>query len=141
MKRWGGWLIALAALALLVGCSEKPLVDSRGKTPEQVLMETYDLILEGQYARAQENFSPQFIATLITNNNSTFIDYCANTKGWRSDWMKTKLMGNDYNDDLWRVKLIPDEGKGKHNRPGIVHDLSIVDGKWTIVFWGHYPKS
>ncbi len=141
MKHRGLSLIVVAALALLLGCSEKPPADSQGRTPQQVLLETYELILDGQYARAQENFSPQFIQTLITNNNSTFVDYCGNIKGWRSDWLKTKLIGNDYNDNLWRVKLIPDEGKGKHNRPGIVHDLYMVDGKWTIVFWGHYPKT
>ena len=141
MKRWGGGLTLLVVLTLLLGCSEKPPADAQGRTPQQVLMETYNLILDGQYALAQENFSPKFIETLITNNNSTFVDYCANTKGWRPDWMRTKVMGNDYNDDIWRVKLIPDEGKGKHNRPGIVHDMAIVDGKWTIVFWGHYPKT
>ena len=141
MKRFGGRLIALAALALLLGCSEKPPVDAQGKTPQQVLMETYNLILDGQYAQAQQAFSPQFIQALITDNNLTFVDYCGNIKGWQPEWMKTKLMGNDYNDDVWRVKLIPDEGKGKENRPGIVHDMHIVDGKWTIVFWGHYPKT
>ncbi len=50
-------------------------------------------------------------------------------------------MGNDYNDDLWRVKIIPDEGEGAGNRPGIVHDLYRIDGKWEIVFWNHYPKT
>ncbi|UCD68838.1 MAG: hypothetical protein JSW48_01660 [Betaproteobacteria bacterium] len=141
MKRPEAGLVALAALTLLVGCAEKPPVDSQGKTPQQVLMETYHLILDGQYARARENFSPHFIDALITNNNATFIDYCGHVKGWRSDQLKTKLMGNDYNDKLWRVKLIQDEGKGEPSRQGILHDLYIVDGKWTIVFWGHYSKS
>ena len=118
-------LITLAALVLLVGCGQKPPVDAQGKSPQQVLLETYELILDGQYAQAQKNFSPQFIQTLITDNNSTFVEYCANTKGWQADWLKTKLMGNDYNDSLWRVKLIPDEGKGKHNGPGIVHDQGL----------------
>ena len=117
------------------------LAASGDKDSARVLMETYHLILDGQYARARENFSPQFIDALITNNNATFIDYCGHVKGWRSDQLKTKLMGNDYNDKLWRVKLIQDEGKGEPSRQGILHDLYIVDGKWTIVFWGHYSKS
>lgn len=135
-------LIIFAFSALLASCSptEAP-VDSTGKTPQQVMMETYTMILEGKYTEAEKNFSPQFIEELITKNNSTFVEYCGNTTGWQISWLKTKVVGNDYNDKLWRVKIIPDEGKGKDNGPGIVQDLYIIDGKWQIVFWGHYPKS
>jgi len=139
MRFKGAVLITLAA-ALLVGCTaNRPPVDSQGKTPQQVVKETYTLILQGQYAQAQSNFSPKFIQALITNNNQTFIDYCAKTRGWHPDWLKARIVGGERNENLWRVKLIPDNGKGDH--PGIVHDLYMVDGKWTIVFWGHYAKT
>ncbi len=141
MRFIGTVFFLLAVMLPLHGCGPKPPVDSQGKTPQQVLMETYTLILEGQYARAQKNFSPRFIEDLITRNNSTFIEYCRKTQGWRADWLRAKLIDNDYNDNLWRVQLFPDNGKSEENRSGIVHDLTIVDGRWTIVFWGHYSKS
>ncbi len=141
MRIGRGVLVTLAA-ALLFGCSaHRPPVDSQGKTPQQVLKETYTLILEGQYARAQSNFSPKFIETLITNNNMTFVDYCAKTRGWRPDWLKTQVVGRAHDDNLWRVKLISSDAKGNADRSGVVHDLYLVNGKWTIVFWGDYPKT
>lgn len=141
MRLAGAVLIALVA-ALLFGCSaDRPPVDSQGRTPQQVVTETYTLILEGQYARAESNFSPKFIDSLITNNNFTFIDYCSKTRGWRPDRLKTTLVGRAHNDDLWRVKLVSDDGSGSAARSGVVHDLYLVDGKWTIVFWGDYPKT
>ena len=133
---------ALAAICFLLGCSVKePPRDSSGKTPQQVLMDTYVLILEGKYEDAKNNFSPEFIEEFVTKKNITFVEYCGNTKGWKSEWLKTKLVGNDYNDELWRVKIIPDEGKGSENSPGIVQDLYIIDSVWKIAFWNHYPKS
>ncbi len=134
-------IIALTAL-LAFGCTSKEApVDSQGKTPQQVMMETYTLILEGNYSEAKKNFNPEFIDAVITKNNSTFEEYCKNTEGWKISWLKTKVKGNDYNDNLWRVKIIPDEGKGANNGPGVVQDLYIIEGKWKIVFWNHYPKS
>ncbi|MGD2141321.1 MAG: hypothetical protein PVH25_13055, partial [Burkholderiales bacterium] len=126
----------------LAGCiTQGPPVDSLGKTPQQVLEETYTLILQGQYARAQANFSPQFIRDLITNNNSTFIEYCARTRNWRPRGLKTTLLGNSFNDNLWRIKLTAVDGKDGQDRTDIIHDLYMVDGKWTIVFWGDYQHA
>ena len=134
--------IAAVLITMFVGCATKEApLDSQGKSPQQVLLETYTLIIEGNYSEAEANFSPSFIDELITKNKSTFIEYCGNAKDWKVEWLKTKVMGNDYNDNVWRVKIIPDEGKGSHNGPGIVQDLSIIDGMWKIVFWGHYKKS
>lgn len=135
-------VVLLAPIIFLIGCGvkEAPL-DTNGKTPQQVMMDTYVLILEGNYAEAQENFSAEFINEFITTKNTTFVDYCSMTDGWKVEWLKTKLLGNDYNDNVWRVRIIPDEGKGNENRAGIVQDLHLIDGVWKIVFWGHYPKS
>ena len=142
MKSLCRTLIAVVLTTMFIGCTTKEAPrDSQGKTPQQVLLETYTLILEGKDSEAESNFSPEFIEELITKNESTFIEYCSNTKGWKADWLKTKIMGNDYNDNVWRVKIIPDEGKGSHNGPGIVQDFSIVNGVWKVVFWGHYKKS
>lgn len=142
MKKTIVFFVLLVAVPFLAGCSEdKPPLDANGKRPEQVLMDTYVLILNDEYEAAKSNFSPEFIEELITKNNSTFGEYTRNTEGWKVEWLKTKLVGNDYNDNLWRVKIIPDEGKGANNRPGIVQDLYLIDGVWKIVFWNHYPKS
>ncbi len=134
--------IVLAAILFLAGCSvNEPPSDLNGKTPQQVLMDTYVLILDGKYAEAQKSFSPEFVETMITKNNMTFDEYCRNTNGWKVEWLKTERVGNKYNDEMWRVKIIPDEGKGNENGPGIVQDLYLIDGAWKIVFWNHYPKS
>jgi hypothetical protein len=138
----GSILVGLAMAALLAGCnSDKPPVDSLGKTPQQVVKETYTLILEGQYAQASSNFSAKFIQELITNNDRTFIDYCASTSGWRPDRLKAELVGKAYEANLWRVKLIPGDDQGHVDRAGVVHDLYMINGRWTIVFWGDYPKT
>ncbi len=132
----------LVLFFFVVGCgaTDAPK-DSNGKTPQQVMMETYQLILEGKYEEAEANFSAEFIEEFITTKNTTFVDYSNTTNGWKREWLKTKLIGNDYNDNIWRVKIIPDEGKGKDNGPGIVQDFYLIDGVWKIVFWNHYPKS
>ena len=142
MKNLYRAMLLLIAVFIMFGCGAKETPkDSNGLSPEQVLMNTYTLILDGKFEAAQKNFSPEFIEEMITKNKSTFVEYCKNTEGWKKEWLKTKLVGNDYNDNIWRVKIIPDEGKGANNRPGIVQDLHIIDGTWKIVFWGHYPKS
>ena len=142
MKRASQVFSFLAVLFVLVGCgSQEAPKDANGKPPEQVMMQTYQFILAGKFDEAEANFSAEFIEEFITSKNTTFIDYNTNTKGWKPEWLKTKLMGNDYNDNVWRVKIIPDEGKGNENGPGIVQDLHLIDGVWKIVFWNHYPKS
>ncbi|KAA3636361.1 MAG: hypothetical protein DWP97_02935 [Calditrichaeota bacterium] len=135
-------ILLIMVCALVVGCSEKKApLDANGKSPEQVLMETYVDILYENYNKAELNFAPEYVKELITDNGSTFREYCKNTDGWKIEWLKTTLIGNDYNNDVWRVRIYPDEGKGKENRPGIVQDMHIIDGSWKIVFWNHYPES
>ena len=135
-------LMTLAAAAFLAACGPgEPPLDANGQTPEQVLLETYVQIVEGNFDQARNHFSPQFIDEFVTSKSQTFEQYCSNTAGWKTEWLKTKLVGNDYNDDIWRAKVIPDEGKGAENGPGIVHDFHLIDGVWKIVYWNHYPKS
>lgn len=140
-------IITFISAVFLIGCSTKEApLDSNGKTPQQVLLETYVLITEGKYDKAELNFSPKYIKDFITGRNLTFIQFHSNkqgidTRGWDVKWLKTSLKGNDYNKNVWRVKLVVDEGKGANNRPGVVHDLHLIDGVWKIVFWGDYPKS
>ena len=84
------------AMLLLTGCSVKEApTDSNGKTPQQVLMETYVLIVEGKHDEAKNHFSAEFIKEFVTDKNMTFADYCSNTKGWKVEWLKTKVVGND----------------------------------------------
>ena len=129
-------------ILLIISCSEtKAPLDAHGKSPEQVLMETYIDIIYGNLDKAEQNFAPEFVKEIISDNGSTFYEYCQNTDGWRIEWLKTTLIGNEYNDNVWRVRIYPDEGKGKENRPGIVQDMHIIDGSWKVVFWNHYPKS
>ena len=137
-------LCSLTAVAfLLTGCgTPDPPTDSAGKGPDEIMLETYQLILAGNFAEAEKSFSPKFLDEFVVSKGKTFDFYCGEyTKGWKPEWLKTQVMGNDYNQDIWRVKIIPDEGKGAENRPGIVQDLILVEGAWQIVFWGHYPKS
>ena len=120
--------------------------DSNGKTPQHVLLETYVHIAEGNYDKARKNFSQAYLDGFVLKNGSTFVSFHSNPKGidttgWETEWLQTELIGNDYNANVWRVQLIVDEGKGNSNRPGVVHDLHIVDEVWKIVFWGDYPKS
>lgn len=131
----------------MIGCSikEAPL-DSNGNTPQQVLLETYTLIAEGKYDVAKNNFSQDYIEEFISKKNLSFVEFHSNkqgidTRGWEVKWLKSNLMGNDYNNDVWRAEIIVDEGKGKNNRPGVVHDFYIIDDVWKIVFWGDYPRS
>ena len=132
----------LATIFVLAACgTDAPPLDSNGKTPQQVLMDTYVLIVEGNFEAAEKNFSSQFLQEFVSSKQQTFAEYCRDTSGWKKEWLKTILVGNDYNDQVWRVKIIPDEGKGKEKGPGIVQDLHIIDGVWKVVFWGHYPKS
>ena len=142
LRIWRRMLVGLAMAAVLAGCNgEKPPADSLGRTPQQVVKETYALMIEGQYARARSNFSAKFIQELITKNDRTFIDYCASTNGWRPDRLRTELVGKAYEADMWRVKLMPGDDNGQVDRAGVVHDLYMINGKWTIVFWGDYPKT
>lgn len=135
-------LTMLITTFAIVGCgTAQPPLDSQNRTPEQVMIATYTSILEDHYDEAIRNFSHEFITEFVTSKEISFEEYCQMTAGWQVEWLNTVLVGNDYNDDVWRVKIIPDEGKGKHNGPGVVQDLHIIDGEWKIVFWGHYPRS
>lgn len=134
--------IPIALSSLLLACSETPPpVDADGKTPDQVLLETYTMMVSGQCEEAMDKFSDAYLQKFLTDKNKSHEEYCVTTDGWQVSWLKAKNMGNDYNSELWRVKIIPDEGKGASNRPGVVHDLRIIDGQWKVVFWGDYPKS
>ena len=66
----------LTVILFLTACSTKePPNDSNGETHYQVLMETYVLILNEKYEEAKNNFSPEFIETIVTKNNATFVEY------------------------------------------------------------------
>ena len=122
-------LLGLALTVSLGGCGPgEPPLDANGQTPQQVLMQTYLDIVEGNYDGAQRNFSPAFIEEFVAGKNKTFAEYTSNAAGWKAEWLKTKLVGNDYNEAMWRAKVIPDEGKGAGNGPGIVHDFYQIDG-------------
>ena len=134
----------IATLSFVLVSCEKPSapLDSSGSGPDEVLLSTYKLILAGDFSKAENSFSPEFLQEFVVSKGKTFEGYAQEyTKGWKPEWLKTEVMGNDYNSAVWRVKLIPDEGKGAGNGAGIVQDLAMMDGKWRIVFWGHFPKS
>ena len=132
----------LFAAVFIWGCGtpEAPL-DKNGNKPSDVLLTAYTAVVNKDFDSAKLHFSDAFIKELITDKNISFEKYCENATNWQVSWLKTKPMGNDYNDNVWRAKIIPDEGKGAENGPGIVHDFHLIDGVWKVVFWGHYPKS
>ena len=147
MKTDRRWITVFIALILLSGCASKEApLDANGKTPQQVLLETYTLIAQGQYEVGKKSFSARYIEELITSKGLTFVEFHSNPRGidtrdWKVEWLKTNLVGNDYNDEVWRANLDVDTGKGKENPPGVVHDFHIIDGVWKIVLWSDYPKS
>ena len=132
----------VVAAALLAGCqSAAPPPDVDGKLPQDVMLEVYTAVLEGRYADAEKRFSPAFVKTFMTDRNLSLEQYTEYTRGWKVEWLKTELVGNDYNDDLWRVRTTPDAGRGKSNPAGAVNDLYLIDGHWKVAFWDHFPKS
>jgi len=141
------WFGVFFAVTLLLGCAPKEApLDANGKTPQQVLLETYTLITQGNYEDAKRNFSERYIEELITSKGRTFVDFHSDSRGidtreWKIEWLKTNLVGNDYNDNVWRANLDVDAGRGKGNPPGVVHDFYIIDGAWKIVLWSDYPGS
>jgi len=146
MKQTCSLIVLFMMMIIIVSCSkqEAPL-DSNGKTPQQILLETFVLITEGKYDEAKNNYSPDYIKEFISGKDLTFVEFHTNkrgidTTGWEVKWLKSNLIGNDYNDNVWRAEIVVDEGKGSHNRPGVVHDFYLIDGVWKIVFWNHYPK-
>lgn len=142
MKFMSQRFLLIAVSVVMLACeSAKPPVDNNGQTPQDVLMNTYMSVLEGDYDSAMANFSDAYIEEMITKKHISVAEYFNNTREWKKEWLKVKLVGNKYNDALWRVKIIPDEGKGAENGPGVVQDLYMIDGSWKIVFWGHYPQT
>ena len=141
------YLLILLTISLFFGCSTKEApTDANGKSPQQALLETYKLITQGDYEDAKKNFSERYIEELITSKGKTFIDFHRDphgidTRDWNIEWLKTNLVGNDYNDNVWRANLDVDAGKGKENPPGVVHDFHLIDGVWKIILWSDYPKS
>ena len=75
---------------LLTGCGavEAP-ADFIGNTPQTVLLDTYKLIVNGDYDEARKNFSDKFLEKFVTTKKIAFEDYCSNTKGWKLEWLKT----------------------------------------------------
>ena len=142
MRKLIRYSVITGLLATLLACAKAtPPADNFARTPDEVLLETYLLMVRGQCTEAMTNFSAAYVETFITEKGKTAEDYCASVAEWQEEWLRVEVKGNDYNDAMWRVKVIPDEGKGSGNRPGAVHDFYLIDGAWKIVFWGDYPKS
>ncbi|MGR8947454.1 MAG: hypothetical protein ACU84Q_05365 [Gammaproteobacteria bacterium] len=54
--------------------------------------------------------------------------------------LKTELVGNKYNPNVWPVRIRSKQGKGNENPAGAVHDLVRIDDSWLLVNWSDYPK-
>ncbi len=132
----------LFALFLLVtACSEQaPPLDKNGKSPDTVLLETYQLILNGKLNEAKVAFDPRLLqAVLPPTNPDTFESfYEKQTADWKRELLKTAVVGNDYSDAVWRVRIWNDDGTGS---AGAKQDLAIIDGEWKIVLWSDFSKS
>ena len=91
----------IISILLILGCTTKTApLDSEGKSPEQVMMETYTMIVEGNLDGALANFSKEYIEEFLTSKNVTFEEYCSYAKDWKVEWLRTELMGNDYNKNV-----------------------------------------
>lgn len=135
-------ILSIAALLLITACSpmESPR-DTNGSKPEDIMLKIYIHFSNNECDKARQYFSAEYIATIITGNKLSFTDFCQKYTSWQEKWLRVELVGNDYNKDLWSVRVIPDEGLGKKNRAGAVQEFYMIDGQWKIVFWNHYPKS
>ena len=60
---------------------------------------------------------------------------------WTQANLQTKVIGNDYNKEVWRVRVWSEDGKGAENPAGAQHDLAIIDGRWLLVNWSDFPKN
>lgn len=138
-KKWFLVLITLAAL----GCSSPPPpTDSAGNSPEATLKTAYELILAGDFADAEKHFDERLIKAVLppTHPDDFTSFYKKQTENWKAERLQTELKGNDYNDNVWRVRIWSEEGRGKDNTPGAMQDLAQINGVWKIVFWGDYEK-
>lgn len=130
----------LALILFVTACGEQaPPLDKNDKSPDTVLLETYQLILDGKLIEAKATFDPRLLqAVLPPTNPDTFESfYQKQTAGWQRELLKTAVVGNDYSDAVWRVRIWNDDGTGS---AGAKQDLAIIDGEWRIVFWGDFPK-
>jgi len=139
--------LLIGIFLLLVACNKEPQapLDSDGLTPEQVILNIFTLIIKEDFEGAKNHYSKKYIYEFMTQKNISFEDFHKNprgidTRGWQVKNLKTEALGNHYNVNVWRAGLIVDEGKGKSNPPGAVHDFYLIDGTWKVVFWGDFPK-
>ena len=131
---------AVLVLMLVAACgNEPPPTDAQGQSPDDVLLATYLKILGGDLAAAKQAFDPRLLkAVLPPTNPDTFESfYQKQTADWQPGLLRTKIVGNDYSAQVWRVRIWSDDGSGS---AGAVQDLALIDGEWKIVFWGDYPK-
>jgi len=140
--------ILMVVILFLSACNEvkQAPLDTQGLTPEQVMFKIFVLITKGYYEEAETHYSKQYINEFMTKKNISFKEYHENsrgidTRGWLQQTLRTEPVGNNYNKDVWRVNLNVDEGKGKSNPVGVVHDFYLINGFWKVVFWGDYPRT
>lgn len=136
-------LLALFLAFILMGCSQTPPpTDSAGSTPEAAVMTAYKLMFAGDYEAAEALFDKRLTAAIFTSTYPENFEgfYKKQIEPWTQANLKTELIGNKYNPDVWRVSIWSEDGKGKENHPGAVHDLAQIDGKWFFVNWSDYPK-
>ena len=135
----------LALLVLLTGCASDapPPVDKNGKTPDAVVVDAYRQMFAGNFESARSHFDDRLINAIFPPTNPENFEsfFKKQIVPWKMEQLKTVVEGTPYNDNVWRVNINIDAGKGKNNPGGAVHDLALIDGAWKFVFWGDYPKS
>ncbi len=136
-------LLALSLTLTLIACSQTPPpTDNTGNTPEAVVLNAYTLMFEGNYDAAEALFDKRLTASIFTPTHPENFEsfYTKQIEPWTQANLRTKLIGNKYNPNVWRVRIWSEDGRGDENHPGAVHDLAQIDGKWFFVNWSDYPK-
>ena len=134
-------LISLTVAAC--GKNAPPPTDSAGQTPEQVVMKAYEFMFSGDFEGAKALFDERLIKAIFppTHPQGFTGHYQEQIEPWTLANLKTKIIGNNYNDDVWRVRIWSEDGKGAENPAGAQHDLAIINGRWLLVNWSDFPKS
>lgn len=144
-------ILALLGITFIftAGCSkEQPPLDSNGKTPQQALIDTYTLMIEGKYEEAEKGFEPDFIETFATKKGKTFEEYCQErVDKWPVEGLTAEIndhFRNKFNPEMWLVNIKPvitdpSVDENDPQRFARNEDLLIIDGAWKIVFGNDHP--
>ena len=137
-------IIAVLICLTSAACGKvAPPVDSAQQTPEQVVMKTYELMFKGDFEAAKAMFDQRLLNAVFPSTHPQGFagHYQEQIAPWTQANLQTKVIGNDYNKEVWRARVWSEDDKGAEDPAGAQHDLAIIDGRWLLVNWSDFPKN